>query len=1063
MSSNYSAEFNQVQLPALIHLARLGYQYLDKDQRKELGLDEKTNILTHVLKERYFALNKPQLHAHEVNSTKVEEAANQAAEYQLTEEDFQAEYAKIIQSMSYEDLGRDFFNNLKRFVDLENPENNQWHYTAELTYQGKAKSLRSDITLFINGLPLVLIELKRQHNLNGLHAEKDRMELERIADEGLRRFMNITQLMIFSNNMEYDAQPSLMHGSFYCTGAHGNFRFNRFREDTPAFINNYRYLPDNPNLLGQLLKGRQSLQVGNDELAKISSVQTPTNRFLTSLCSQQRLLFILKYGITYVEQTKTVDGKQIAIFEKHIIRYQQLLACEAVLKALDEKRSSGIIWHTQGSGKTALTYFLTKVLSNYFARQNIVTKFYFVVDRLDLLNQAQEEFSKRGLNVVTASNRKEFIKQLNNSSAVEGNKHAEQITVINIQRFSDGKGKQTIDFNNSQYGNLQRIFIVDEAHRSYAPQGKYLTNLLNSDPNSIRLALTGTPLIGDDFNTKKIFQDYIHIYHQSQSVQDGYTLKLKFDSNKMVISGVEQLDPRLDRIKVKNREVPYRCISESKQYALTLIKEVLRDLDNFRFMRSDPSIGGMLICKSRAQAVKVQQMFDTALAQLQAEKPDFPNLRMGLVVSKEDEHGIEKTNLNDQHRKVISEFKRNENSSIDLLVVYQMLITGFDAPRLKRLYVNRELNGHTLLQAITRVNRPYKDTPYGHVVDFVGIFDNYQQTQQLYRQELQDFINKINTTQADQTTAVQVSDYLLTEAEQEQVVAHAQEILNSHSISISNSWNEFNHLISQIDSLQAISDISRALQILNEDPSLSQEEHDRIREFIKTTQNHRTNLRIMRDKREDGVNVAALIAQALESFSFAVVKQSENLDLDMERKQAQAFRELQRRVMDKTLFPLIVEEQANLTLLEAIRLRLQQNQIIDLDSPEGQELYQQINEFNQVATQVEQEIAVIKNHYDGDAKYLSLYRQLNLGTFPTFAQEDWTKNPEILGKVVHRLEDKVENMVDQRREILENKERFLNDVRGICSRELHLDDLAIRLNREQRNSIAEFLYQQYTS
>lgn len=124
---------------------------------------------------------------------------------------------------------------------------------------------------------------------------------------------------------------------------------------------------------------------------------TPTNRVLTSMCSPERLLFILKYGIAYVRFHKEINGRMEFIEQKHIMRYQQMFAALTVRSKIDEGVNSGIIWHTQGSGKTALSYYLTYVLSDYFSKQNKVAKFYFIVDRLDLLKQASEEFEARGL------------------------------------------------------------------------------------------------------------------------------------------------------------------------------------------------------------------------------------------------------------------------------------------------------------------------------------------------------------------------------------------------------------------------------------------------------------------------------------------------------------------------------------------------------------------------------------------------------------------------------------------------------------------------------------------
>ena len=147
------------------------------------------------------------------------------------------------------------------------------------------------------------------------------------------------------------------------------------------------------------------------------NINTPTNRIITSMCSPERLLFILKYGIAYVNMEREVDGKIETINQKHIMRYQQMFAALAIREKLSDGVKSGVVWHTQGSGKTALSYYLSYYLSDYYARNNKVAKFYFIVDRLDLLEQASQEFEARGLVVKTANSRAELMEQFRNNRA----------------------------------------------------------------------------------------------------------------------------------------------------------------------------------------------------------------------------------------------------------------------------------------------------------------------------------------------------------------------------------------------------------------------------------------------------------------------------------------------------------------------------------------------------------------------------------------------------------------------------------------------------------------------
>ncbi len=166
----------------------------------------------------------------------------------------------------------------------------------------------------------------------------------------------------------------------------------------------------------------------------------------------------------------------------------------------------GIIWHTQGSGKTALTYHLTKLIKDFFNPLGKKTKFYFIVDRLDLLEQAKNEFLKRGLQAHEAENKEDLSQKLKSSSVFENPQGNDEIIVVNIQKFkapnedpSDSAPKEIIsktDLQESIQNNhdLQRVFIIDEAHRSYDPKGCFYANLIECDKTAIKIALTGTPL-----------------------------------------------------------------------------------------------------------------------------------------------------------------------------------------------------------------------------------------------------------------------------------------------------------------------------------------------------------------------------------------------------------------------------------------------------------------------------------------------------------------------------------------------------------------------------------------
>ena len=477
-------EATRVQMPALVHLDRLGYQYFGKisEDMANTVFDPETNILIDVFKKQFAALNP----------------------------DYAGDAEQVLRSIRQEldndDLGRSFYKRLTtvspvRLVDFNNPKNNVYHCTAEFTCKRDQDEFRPDITLFVNGLPLVFIEVKKPNNHGGMVAESTRMNRQRFPNKKFRRFINITQLMIFSNNMEYDTMGGIVpiQGAFYCTASRDKAPFNCFREENPSgakiapFIKGYPYKEIDAAVEKRILTDFNCQVIHTaPEYQTNLDVNTPTNRIITSMCSPERLLFLIKYGIAYVKSEREVDGKIESTDQKHIMRYQQLFAALAIRKRIDEGITSGVVWHTQGSGKTALSYHLAHVLSDYFAKYNKVAKFYFIVDRLDLLEQASQEFEARGLIVRTANSRQELMEQFRNNQALEGPSGNKEITVVNIQRFAEDK--QKIDLP-AYATNLQRVFIMDEAHRGYKPTGSFLANLLEADKNAIKIALTGTPLL----------------------------------------------------------------------------------------------------------------------------------------------------------------------------------------------------------------------------------------------------------------------------------------------------------------------------------------------------------------------------------------------------------------------------------------------------------------------------------------------------------------------------------------------------------------------------------------
>lgn len=798
-------EATRVQMPAMVHLTRLGYSYFGKINEDMAGsvYDPDTNILTDVFKLQFERLNP---------SAKGEFAQTLRA---------------IRQELTNEDLGKSFYKRLTtvspvRLIDFENPRNNSFHFTAEFTCKNGQDEFRPDITLFVNGLPLCFVEVKKPNNHGGMVAESKRMNRERFPNKKFRRFINITQLMIFSNNMEYDTMGGIVpiQGAFYCTAARENAPFNCFREENPSnqpvapFIKEYPYGSIKQDEEKRILSDFNCQVIHHTpEYQTNLDVNTPTNRILTSMCSPERLLFLIKYGIAYVKMEKEVDGKIESTDQKHIMRYQQMFASLAIRDQLNDGATSGVVWHTQGSGKTALSYYLTYVLSDYYAKHSMVAKFYFIVDRIDLLEQATQEFEARGLVVSTANTRAELMAQFRNNHAQEGLSGQPEITVVNIQRFAEDKEKVNLP---AYATNLQRIFIMDEAHRGYKPGGCFLANLFDADPKSIKIALTGTPLLKSDCASSVVFKRYFHTYYYDRSIADGYTLKIIRED--IETSYKERLSEVYDKLEmlVQKKDIKRSQIIEHESYVSELAHYISDDLRQFRKIQGDDTLGGMVICETSEQARKLYEAFlhtpDGGQSQpiqikmgdqiwMAAEAvPVYETkkkpLRVGLILHDSDDK--------ETRKQIIKDFKKN--MTIDLLIVFNMLLTGFDAPRLKRLYFGRKLKDHNLLQALTRVNRPYKDNRYGYVIDFANIKRNFEETNEAYLKELNRFNNpdEVDGNHTTDTFSQVIED-------PDELIRQMRDVRQTLFDYTTNNVEEFSSEISSIEDKQVLLDLKKTL------------------------------------------------------------------------------------------------------------------------------------------------------------------------------------------------------------------------------------------------------------
>ena len=750
-------ENTRVKIPAILHLCRLGYKYLSLSNAT---FDNGTNIFTDIFAESISKIN-----------------------HGIEQDEIKRTFEKISLILDNEDLGQGFYSMLTatsgvKLIDFNHFENNQFHVVTELTCKNGEDEFRPDITLLINGMPLAFIEVKKPNNKEGVLAERKRIN-DRFKNKKFRKFINISQLLVFSNNMEYDTESIVpIQGAFYATTSFKDAIFNCFREEQNLDL--FQLLaPEEDALENLVLKDNNLATIKySPEFITNKEVNTPTNRILTSLFPKERLEFLLKFGLAFVREEHGL--------EKHIMRYPQIFATKAIETQLTKGIKKGIIWHTQGSGKTALAFYNTHFLTDYYQQKGIVPKFYFIVDRLDLLTQASIEFKSRGLIVHTVNSKDELIGDFKTQTAIHNKTGQREITVVNIQKFKE----ETAILKDTDYNiNIQRIYFLDEVHRSYNPKGSFLANLTNSDKNAILIGLTGTPLIGNDRTSKAIFGDYFHKYYYNASIADGYTLKLIREDIETTYK--VQLVQAMKEIEILKGNVDKKYIYSHERFVEPMLDYIVHDFTESRIKFGDKTIGAMVVCDSSEQAKKLQEIFDIKYA---ITTPTNTNpLTSALIL-----HDI---GSKEERKQEVKDFK---NGKIDILFVYNMLLTGFDAKRLKKMYLGRVVREHNLLQTLTRVNRPYKNFQYGYVVDFADISKEFDATNRAYFDELQ------------QELGDEMENYTNLFKSKEEIDAEIKEIKEQlFHFDLLNAEN-FSRQITEIQDRKQVLEIKKALSTLRE-------------------------------------------------------------------------------------------------------------------------------------------------------------------------------------------------------------------------------------------------------
>lgn len=712
----------------------------------------------------------------------------------------------------------------------------------------------------------------------------------------------------------------------------------------------------------------------------------------------ERLSFMLQYAFAYV---KTETG-----LEKHVMRYPQIFATKAIEQKLNEGVRKGIIWHTQGSGKTALTYYNVKFLTHYFRERNIVPKFYFIVDRLDLLIQAGREFKSRGLIVHKINSRDEFVRDIKTTTALHNASGKPEITVVNIQKFKEDA--EVVQRNDYQL-NIQRVYFLDEVHRSYNPKGSFLANLNESDTKAIKIGLTGTPLLGTDYNSKALFGDYIHKYYYNASIADGYTLRLIREE--IETSYHLKLKQALEEIDILQGQADRKLVYAHPKFVEPLLDYIVNDFQKGRTVMNDNTIGGMVICDSSEQAEKLKEIFDEKYA-----VPQMPELAMAAEPEltyhiRQKETGkvqsaaliLHDAGTKDDREILIEDFKAGK---IDLLFVYNMLLTGFDAPRLKKLYVTRVIRAHNLLQALTRVNRTYKNFKYGYVVDFADIQREFDQTNRDYFRELQ---GELGSEMQHYSKLFKPKDEI------DQDIRQIKDTLFHYNTT---NAEVFSQQISQINDKKIMLELTKALNTARDLYNLIRlwGHYDMLEklDFRKITilareANNRLALINTKEALERNVDTTNLLNVALEDviFAFTKVKEEEMIIADQLKSTLQKTREMLGGNFDQ-------HDPVFISLREELERLFRKKNLSEVSREDMEANIRELEKIYDKARELERKNQLLKAKYDNDAKYARLHKRL-------MEKDPLTDSESKLFEALQGLKKEIDDHILQNANILENE------------------------------------------
>lgn len=740
------------QIPALQFLIKLGYTYLSPEESFRLRYNKSSNvILDEILIEQLRKINKISYKGKEYlfSESNIISAVEALKSFSLKDGLIRTNenvYDLLTLGKSFEQIiggDRKSFN--VRYIDWENFENNTFHVIEEFEVQREKSDLsyRPDIVLFVNGIPLVVIECKRPDLKDSLQAAISQ-NLRNQHEDGIQKLYIYSQILLSLSENEAKYGTTGTPLEFWSTWKE-HLKSESAKSDYDKNILNIKNRACEIKEMSKLFSSRfKYVRDYFESLENENILVNEQDRLLYDICRPERLLDLVYKFIVY-------DAG-----EKKIARYQQFFTVKNALQRIrfkdQGKRTGGVVWHTQGSGKSITMVMLAKSIALDKAITN--PRIILVTDRIDLDDQIYKTFTSCGKEVTQAKSGRHLMKLVNDNT--------EEIITTLIDKFE--AAVKIRDFRNES----SDIFVlIDEAHRSQYGFGNI--QMLKVLPNACFIGFTGTPIMKSDKNTINKFGGLIEpTYTINKAVEDNAVVPLLYEGR----HAVQEVDEtpidtyfelvcstltQQQKADLKKKYSSADHLNEADQKIYRIAWDIST---HFKNEWHGTGFKAQLATSSKNAAMKYKEYLD----------------EIGLITSEvlisppDDREGYEDIdnepndkvlafwknmmkrfgNNETYNKQIINAFKKDE--SPEIIIVVDKLLTGFDAPRNTVLYIAKNLKEHNLLQAIARVNRLCEGKDFGYIIDYYGILGNLDQAMTSYsaladfdETDLENTLESVNT------------------------------------------------------------------------------------------------------------------------------------------------------------------------------------------------------------------------------------------------------------------------------------------------------------------------------